>query len=56
MGKPGCLQSLHVESIGMQSEPGELKHLINQRKRNQLEIPIVAASEFGLAGKYYELD
>ena len=31
------------------SEPGELKHLSNRRKRKQLVIPIVAASELGTA-------
>ena len=32
-----------------ESEPGELKHLSTRRKRNQIEIPSVAASESGLA-------
>ena len=26
---------LHTESIGMQGEPGELKHLITRRKRKK---------------------
>ena len=29
------LQVLHTESIGMQGEPGELKHLSSRRKRKQ---------------------
>jgi hypothetical protein len=37
------------EYIGCRSEPGELKHLSTQRKRNQLEIPSVVASECGRA-------
>jgi len=38
MGKPGMVKvmSLHTEFIGMQSAPGELKHLSTQRNRNQL--------------------
>ena len=38
-------QSLHTESIGMQREPGELKHLSSRRKRKQHVILEVAASE-----------
>ena len=41
--------SLHTESIGMQREPGELKHLSSRRKRKQHVIPGVAASERGRA-------
>ena len=41
--------SLHTESIGMQGEPGELKHLSSRRKRKQHVIPEVAASETGRA-------
>ena len=41
--------SLHTESIGMQREPGELKHLSSRRKRKQHVIPGVAASETGRA-------
>ena len=41
--------SLHAESIGMQREPGELKHLSSRRKRKQHVIPGVAASETGRA-------
>jgi len=29
---------LYTEYIGIKSEPGELKHLSNQRKRNQLRL------------------
>ena len=43
------LQSLHVEYIGMQGEPGELKHLSSRRKRKQHVILEVAASETGRA-------
>ena len=41
--------SLHTESIGVQREPGELKHLSSRRKRKQHVIPGVAASETGRA-------
>ena len=41
--------SLHDESIVMQREPGELKHLSSRRKRKQHVIPGVAASETGRA-------
>ena len=33
----------------MEARPAELKHLSRQRKRNQTEIPLVAASERGRA-------
>ena len=33
----------------MEARPAELKHLSKQRKRNQIEIPQVAASERGTA-------
>ena len=33
----------------MEATPAELKHLSKQRKRNQNEIPLVAASEAGRA-------
>ena len=33
----------------VESEPGEVKHLSTQRKRKQLYIPEVAASERGRA-------
>ena len=32
-------QSLHGESIAMQGEPGELKHLSNRRKRKKHRFP-----------------
>ena len=37
------------ESSRKGGEPGELKHLSNRRKRNRNEIPLVAASERGIA-------
>ena len=37
------------EYIAAGSEPGELKHLSTQRKRKQIVIPLVAASERGTA-------
>ena len=37
--------SLCTESIGVQREPGELKHLSSRRKRKQHVISKVAASE-----------
>ena len=33
----------------MQGEPGELKHLSTRRKRKQIVIPKVVASEIGVA-------
>ena len=33
------LQSLHCESIAMQREPGELKHLSSRRKRKKTRFP-----------------
>ena len=36
MSKP---QSLHGESIAMQGEPGELKHLSSRRKRKKTNKP-----------------
>ena len=33
------LQSLHAEYIGMQGEPGELKHLSSRRKRKKNRFP-----------------
>ena len=33
------LQSLYTEYIGMQGEPGELKHLSNRRKRKKHRFP-----------------
>ncbi len=51
MGKPGAdnSASFHAEFIGEKGERGEVKHLSTPRKRNQLEIPSVAASERGTA-------
>ena len=51
MGKPTTYNNVVFASeyIGCKSEPAELKHLSRQRKRNQNEIPIVAASELGRA-------
>ena len=51
MGKPGIgyAMSPHRESIAMGGVRGEVKHLSTPRKRNQLEIPSVAASEKGRA-------
>ena len=49
---PGCpngetrLGAIPVTALG-RSEPGELKHLSTRRKRNQVEMPSVAASERG---------
>ena len=42
-------QSLYGESIAIQREPGELKHLSSRRKRKKTSIPEVAASEPGRA-------
>ena len=33
---PTLYELLYTEFIGIKSEPGELKHLSNRRKRNQL--------------------
>jgi hypothetical protein len=46
MGKPG---GDNTPSLREESQPGELKHLSTRRKRNQIEIPSVAASESGRA-------
>jgi hypothetical protein len=46
---PGNSGSSHTEFIGMGSERGEVKHLSTPRKRNQIEIPSVVASERGIA-------
>ena len=45
MGQPGCLKNSHP----LGGEPGELKHLSTRRKRKQLVIPLVVASERGTA-------
>ena len=51
MGKPGIgnTMSSRREFIATGSERGEVKHLSTPRKRNQFEIPSVAASERGRA-------
>ena len=46
---PGNSGSSHTESIGVRGERGEVKHLSTPRKRNQIEIPLVVASERGRA-------
>ena len=46
---PGNTGSSHGEFIGMGGERGEVKHLSTPRKRNQIEIPSVVASERGRA-------
>jgi hypothetical protein len=47
MGQPGMSRSYHPFYNG--GERGELKHLSTCRKRKQVVIPPVAASERGLA-------
>ena len=51
MGKPGPGNSgsSYAEYIGVGGERGEVKHLSTPRKRNQIEIPPVVASERGRA-------
>ena len=51
MGKPGIgnTMSFRHEFIVAEGERGEVKHLSTPRKRNQCEIPSVAASERGRA-------
>ena len=51
MGQPGSgnTEPSHAEYIGVGSERGEVKHLSTPRKRNQIEIPSVVASERGRA-------
>ena len=46
---PGNTGSSHAEYIGMRGERGEVKHLSTPRRRNQIEIPSVVASERGIA-------
>jgi hypothetical protein len=46
---PGNSGSSVIEYIGGGSERGEVKHLSTPRKRNQIEIPRVVASERGRA-------
>ena len=51
MGQPGIGSAMSVrrEFIATESVRGEVKHLSTPRKRNQVEIPLVAASEKGRA-------
>ena len=51
MGQPvsGNSESSCTEYIGIGGERGEVKHLSTPRKRNQIEIPQVVASERGRA-------
>jgi hypothetical protein len=51
MGQPGSGNSgsSYTEYIGVRGERGEVKHLSTPRKRNQIEIPSVVASERGRA-------
>ena len=46
---PGNSGSSCTEYIGAGGERGEVKHLSTPRKRNQIEIPQVVASERGRA-------
>jgi hypothetical protein len=46
---PGNSGLSRTEYIGVGSERGEVKHLSTPRKRNQIEIPLVVASERGIA-------
>ena len=46
MGQPSSLKNCYPYKG---SQPGELKHLSNRRKRKQLVIPLVVASERGVA-------
>ncbi len=46
---PGNSGSSYTEYIGVGGERGEVKHLSTPRKRNQIEIPSVVASERGRA-------
>ncbi len=47
MGQPGILKIYHPDLSG--GKPGELKHLSTRRKRKQIVIPLVVASERGEA-------
>ena len=48
MGQPITSNVVISKFIELRSKPGELKHLSNQRKRKQIVIPLVAASELGI--------
>ena len=47
MGKPNTMLSRVTALFIAWSEPGEVKHFSTQRKKEQLFIPLVAASEKG---------
>ena len=51
MGQPGSgnSESSYTEFIGVRGERGEVKHLSTPRKRKQIVIPQVVASERGRA-------
>ena len=49
MGQPTSLLVFCDEFIVAESKPGEVKHLSTRRKINQIEIPLVVASEGGTA-------
>jgi hypothetical protein len=51
MGQPGSgnTESSCTQYIGTGGKRGEVKHLSTPRKRNQIEIPSVVASERGRA-------
>lgn len=49
MGQPTSLLVFCDEFIVTESKPGEVKHLSTLRKRNQIEILLVVASERGRA-------
>ena len=57
MGKPvsGSVETSVAEYIGCRGERGELKHLSNLRKRKQIVISKVAASEMETAQTKYML-
>jgi hypothetical protein len=49
MGKPNFATSKISSVLKRNGEPGEVKHLSTQRKRERSFIPLVAASEKGRA-------
>ena len=52
MGQPITSNVVISKELNLlRSEPGELKHLSTQRKRKQIVIPVVVASELGTAEK-----
>ena len=48
MGQPVTSNVVISEYFILRSEPRELKHLSIWRKRKQIVIPLVAASELGI--------